>query len=85
MNLSGFAQQEKMRETEKLREKLKNQDEELGKLRSDVRGHQQREKDSLLSVNVEKSDRSLIQELNEECKKSANILGVAPRKTPVFM
>ncbi|XP_071848868.1 uncharacterized protein [Apostichopus japonicus] len=77
--------QEKMRETEKLREKLKNQDEELGKLRSDVRGHQQREKDSLLSVNVEKSDRSLIQELNEECKKSANILGVTPRKTPVFI
>lgn len=74
-----------MRETEKLREKLKNQDEELGKLRSDVRGHQQREKDSLLSVNVEKSDRSLIQELNEECKKSANILGVTPRKTPVFV
>ncbi|KAJ8043991.1 hypothetical protein HOLleu_11324 [Holothuria leucospilota] len=77
--------QDKMRETEKLKEKLKCQEEVMVKLRSEVKGHQQREKESLLSASVEKNDRSLVQDINEECKKTANLLGITPRKVPLFV
>lgn len=77
--------QDKMKETEKLKEKLKCQEEVMVKLRSEVKGHQQREKESLLSANVEKNDRSLVQDINEECKKTANLLGTTPRKVPLFV
>nr|XP_006819364.1 PREDICTED: trichohyalin-like isoform X1 [Saccoglossus kowalevskii] len=70
-----------MKDVDKLREKLRSQDDELIQLRSDVRSHAQKEKE--IMVQSERHEKSLIMEINEECKKTTNVTGGTPRKVPV--
>eukprot|EP00057_Strongylocentrotus_purpuratus_P015626 XP_011670100.1 PREDICTED: trichohyalin isoform X1 [Strongylocentrotus purpuratus] len=77
--------QEKTRETEKLQQKLKQQDEELTQLRSEVKGYRQKQRDSSSSQSsFDQSYRSIVMELNEECRKTSNLVGSTPRKVPLF-
>ncbi|XP_077995644.1 uncharacterized protein LOC144449093 isoform X3 [Glandiceps talaboti] len=70
--------QEKFKDVDKLRQKLRDQDDELMQLRTDTRCHSQKEKE--ISLQVERHERSLISEINDECKKTASAIGTSPRK-----
>ncbi|XP_054749443.2 uncharacterized protein LOC129254925 [Lytechinus pictus] len=77
--------QEKTRETEKLQQKLKQQDDELTQLRTEVKGYRQKQRDSSSSQSsLDQSYRSIVMELNEECRKTSNLVGSTPRKVPLF-
>ncbi|XP_070572037.1 cingulin-like isoform X4 [Ptychodera flava] len=73
--------QEKFAEVDTLRLKLREQDDDLIQLRSDVKCHSQKEKE--LALQSERHERSLIMEINEECKRVAHVTGGTPRKVPV--
>lgn len=61
-----------------LREELKEKDQELERLHHENSAIVQSEAES--SQTLEKFEKMMIHEINEECKKTAELLGVQPRK-----
>ena len=61
-----------------LREELDEKDQELDRLRHENSAVVQSEAES--SQALEKFEKIMIHEINEECKKTADLLGVQPRK-----
>ncbi|XP_022096216.1 uncharacterized protein LOC110982238 isoform X2 [Acanthaster planci] len=67
---------ENLLEADKLRMKIRQQEEEVTRLRSEVKVHQDRE---AKSAGVTGS-KSILAEINEECKRTAAVIGSAPLK-----
>ncbi|XP_038059177.1 restin homolog [Patiria miniata] len=67
---------ENLLEVDRLRMKLRQQEEELTKLRSEVKVHQDQE---ARSAGVTGS-KSILAEINEECKRTAAVIGSTPMK-----
>jgi len=71
-----------IQDTERVLEKLKSEltlkDEEIRTLRSECQNLQQSEADA--SIALEKLEKLLVTEINDECRKTAHLLGVTPRK-----
>lgn len=65
-------------EVDKLKEMIRHQDEELRQLREDRMRHIRQQKES--SVSLDRTERTLINEINEECRKTSEVLGLNPRK-----
>ncbi|XP_072164178.1 uncharacterized protein [Diadema setosum] len=77
--------QEKAKETERLQQKLRQQDEELTQLRAETKRQRQKERESSSAQSgMDHSYRSIVMELNEECRKTSNLVGSTPRKVPLF-
>jgi len=61
-----------------LNSELLKKEEEIHELRAELSSlHQQR---TDMAIALEKLEKTVINELNSECKKTANILGVTPRR-----
>lgn len=61
-----------------LREEIEERDQELERLRLENSSLIQAEADS--SLQLEKYEKMMISEINDECKKTADLLGVQPRR-----
>ncbi|XP_013384222.1 myosin-11 isoform X3 [Lingula anatina] len=70
-------EREKMREVETLKETIKKQEEELRTLRLDRQMALQKERES--STHSERTEKTVIFEINEECRRAADLLGLTPR------
>lgn len=68
-------------EVDKLRETIKMQEDELRNLREDRMRYLRQQKESNLSL--DRTERTLINEINEECRKTSEILGLSPRKVNI--
>ncbi|XP_069134345.1 myosin heavy chain, clone 203-like [Argopecten irradians] len=70
--------QDYQREIDKLTDIVKDQEEELRKLKSERIQwiHHDRQNSTVL----DRMERTIVNEVNEECRKTSNILGVGPRK-----
>ena len=73
--------QETLRQIQRLRETIEHQEEEIIRLRAENTDLLQRERENLLAI--EKQEKTVIQEINEECKKTADSLGLTPRKVNI--
>lgn len=63
---------------DKLKSELELKDEEIRELRNECTDTQQRESDA--SINLDKLEKLIVSEINDECRKTAHLLGVTPRK-----
>ncbi|XP_055957814.1 cingulin isoform X2 [Patella vulgata] len=66
------------REIEELKETVKNLEEEIQKLRSDKQQLCRVERE--VNSTLDRTERTVINEINEECRRSASVLGISPRK-----
>ncbi|XP_052800431.1 golgin subfamily A member 4-like isoform X5 [Mya arenaria] len=69
---------EHKKELDKLRETIRAQEAELRSLREERLRHVRTQKESSLSL--DRTERTLVNEINEECRKTSEILGLSPRK-----
>ncbi|XP_064612554.1 cingulin-like protein 1 [Liolophura sinensis] len=69
-------------EIQTLREMIDRQGEELNKLRSIKMTNERNEKEK--SSALDRTERTLINEINEECRRTAAVLGLAPRKIHIM-
>ena len=70
-----------MRQIDRLRETIERQEEEIGRLRAEKTDVTQRQQENLSLV--ERQEKMVIQEINDECSKTAELLGVTPRKVAI--
>ncbi|XP_078680488.1 uncharacterized protein LOC144915723 isoform X11 [Branchiostoma floridae x Branchiostoma belcheri] len=73
--------QEKVSDVEKLREKIRKLEDELRTSRSERNAVAVREKET--SMLLDRHEKSVVSEINDECQKSAQLLGTAPRSVRV--
>ena len=66
------------RETERLQSLLKRTEEEMRALKADNQKLASRERDNQASL--DRTEKTVINEINEECRRSATLLGVTPRQ-----
>lgn len=66
---------------DKLKEEIALKDEEIRCLRNELSSVQQNEAD--LFITLEKLEKMLVSEINDECRKTAHLLGVTPRKAQI--
>ncbi|XP_060081295.1 uncharacterized protein LOC132560648 [Ylistrum balloti] len=73
--------QDYQREIDKLTEIVRQQEEELRKLKTERIQwiHQDRQNSTVL----DKLERTVVNEVNEECRRTSNVLGVGPRKVNI--
>ena len=69
------------RNLKELKEALKKQETEIEKLRNENDSMKNKERENI-SV-IERQERIIIEEINRECQKTADVLGVTARKTNV--
>ncbi|XP_078680486.1 uncharacterized protein LOC144915723 isoform X9 [Branchiostoma floridae x Branchiostoma belcheri] len=72
---------EKVSDVEKLREKIRKLEDELRTSRSERNAVAVREKET--SMLLDRHEKSVVSEINDECQKSAQLLGTAPRSVRV--
>ena len=70
--------QDTERVLDKLRGELLEKENEIRALRNDCNSLQQSESD--VSISLEKLEKLVVNEINDECRKTAHLLGVTPRK-----
>ncbi|XP_033123543.1 uncharacterized protein LOC117122149 isoform X2 [Anneissia japonica] len=70
--------QEKTKELEKLKELEKEKDAEIKRLKGELQQKKEREREVL--SDYERNNRSILVELNDECKKTSNLLGTTSKK-----
>lgn len=70
-----------MWEIDALRETIRKQEEELKTLRSERQLQSQQSRE--VTSHLDRIEKTVVHEVNEECRKIANILGVTPRKVSV--
>ena len=70
--------QEMQRETERLQSLLNRTEEEMRALKADNQKLASRERENL--SNLDRTEKTVINEINEECRRSATVLGVSPRQ-----
>ena len=75
-----YIQEHKM-EVDKLKEMMRQQENDLRQLREDRMQHVRQQKESTLSL--DRTERTLINEINDECRKTSELLGLSPRKVNV--
>ena len=68
---------ETVRTNERMRDTLRKQEEEITKLRKE-RKEQDMRSTEVISL-MEKQDRSLLDDINEECRRIAALIGTQPR------
>ncbi|XP_066294192.1 centrosome-associated protein CEP250-like isoform X2 [Branchiostoma lanceolatum] len=73
--------QEKVSDVEKLREKMRKLEDELRTVRSEKNSVAVREKET--SMLLDRHEKSVVSEINDECQRSAQLLGTAPRSVKV--
>ena len=66
---------------DKLRETIRVQEEELRQLRDDRKRFVRQQKET--NISMDRTERTLINEINEECRKTSEILGLSPRKVNI--
>ena len=66
------------KEVDKLRETIKIQEEELRQLREDRQRWVRQQKE--FGSTFDKTERTLVNEINEECRRTSEVLGLSPRK-----
>ena len=66
---------------DRLRETVRKQEEEIDRLRTERQEHLAREREN--QAFVDKQERSIITEINDECRKIAEVLGVTPRRANI--
>ena len=72
------AADEANREAERLKAQIREKDAEIQRLRDLSNQSEMRERDVM--TQAEKHDKTVIHEINDDCKKTALLLGVTPRK-----
>ncbi|XP_066294215.1 putative leucine-rich repeat-containing protein DDB_G0290503 isoform X5 [Branchiostoma lanceolatum] len=72
---------EKVSDVEKLREKMRKLEDELRTVRSEKNSVAVREKET--SMLLDRHEKSVVSEINDECQRSAQLLGTAPRSVKV--
>ncbi|ESP04198.1 hypothetical protein LOTGIDRAFT_237495 [Lottia gigantea] len=70
--------EEKKNEIVKLKEEVKSLEMEVEKLREEKQDLCRVERE--FSHNLDRTERTVINEINEECRRSASVLGISPRK-----
>ena len=70
--------QDTFKQMDRLRETVKKQEEEINSLRGEKQEISAREREMIAST--EKHERAIITDLNELCKRLADIVGGSPRK-----
>ena len=60
-----------------MKESITRQEEELKRLRSEKAEYLQREKESVTML--ERQEKTLVYEINDECRKISNLLGIGAR------
>lgn len=73
--------QEHKKEIEKLRDTVRIQEEELRQLREERSRYFRQQKE--LSLSQDRTERTLLNEINEECRKTSEVLGLKPRTVPL--
>jgi hypothetical protein len=63
---------------EKLRDTIRLQEEELRQLREERMRFTRQQKE--LNFSQDRTERTLVNEINEECRKTSEMLGLTPRK-----
>ncbi len=66
---------------DRLRDAVQKQEEEIERLRSEKETLKNKEKDNV--ADIKKQEKTVIEEINKECQKTAELLGITPRKTNV--
>lgn len=81
MKNACFIFKDHQKEIDKLRETIRIQEEELRQLREDRQKwvRQQRE----FGSTFDKTERTLVNEINEECRRTSEVLGLNPRKVNI--
>ncbi|XP_046361504.2 trichohyalin-like isoform X3 [Haliotis rufescens] len=70
--------QDNHREMERLREQIKSMEEEVRQLKAEKQQMNRSERDTTSAL--ERAERTVVNEVNEECRRSAGVLGIAPRR-----
>ena len=73
-----FNYQDHKKEIDKLRETIRIQEEELRQLREDRQRWVRQQKE--FGTTFDKTERTLVNEINEECRRTSEVLGLNPRK-----
>ena len=73
--------QEATRNLKDLKEALKKQEAEIEKLRNENDSMKNKERENISVIG--RQERIIIEEINRECQKTAEVLGVTARKTSV--
>ena len=73
--------QETHRSIDRLRETIRHQEDELQRLRQENMEIRTSHQDSANSV--ETFERAIIDEINEECRRTAQVLGISPRTVSI--
>ena len=60
---------------------MRTQEAELRQLREERQRYVRQQKESSLSL--DRTERTLVSEINEECRKTSEILGLTPRKVNI--
>ncbi|XP_064646421.1 repetitive organellar protein-like [Lineus longissimus] len=76
--VKGKLNEENLKEIARLRETIARKDDEISQLRAEVDEFLARERDNTSSA--DRQDKTVIHEINEDCRKTAVLLGVTPRK-----
>ena len=63
---------------ERLKTELSNKDDEIRQLKHECNDLQKQHADT--SIALEKLEKLVVSEINDECRKTAHLLGVTPRK-----
>lgn len=77
-NVCHSSTQDTERVLDKLRDELTAKEEEIRALRNECNSMHQLESD--VSIALDKLEKLVVNELNDECRKTAHLLGVTPRK-----
>ena len=76
-----FSIQEHKKEVDKLRETIRIQEEELRQLREERQRSSRQQKE--FGSTFDKTERTLVNEINEECRRTSEVLGLSPRKVNI--
>ncbi|XP_046550421.1 trichohyalin-like isoform X1 [Haliotis rubra] len=70
--------QDNHREMERLREQIKVMEEEVRQLKAEKQQMNRSERDTTSAL--DRAERTVVNEVNEECRRSAGVLGISPRR-----
>ena len=73
--------QDHKKEVDKLRETIRIQEEELRQLREERQRWSRQQKE--FGSTFDKTERTLVNEINEECRRTSEVLGLSPRKVNI--
>lgn len=82
-NAKERIRQEMQREVERLQKQLKSAEDEARSLKSENQKTASRERDHLQTLDW--TEKAVVNEVNEECRRSARVLGLTPRQVPLSL